>query len=857
MIISQFFYKIFRAFLVMGLLLATIMIGIGIYLQWYIIPQLPATERLKDIQLQVPLRVYTNDGKLIAEFGEQRRIPIGKDSLPPMMVNAVLAAEDSRFFEHSGVDLKGLLRAAWSYLKTGEKSQGGSTITMQVARNFLLSPEKKFERKLKEIFLALQIERELTKEEILELYLNVIFMGNRAYGVGAAAQIYYGHNLQDLTVAEYAMLAGLPKAPSANNPISNPERAMQRRNYILNRMLEFGYITPAQHAEAINAPNTAKIYATTLEADAPYIAEMVRAYMQEKYGDDFNTKGLRVFTTIDPALQSKAQTALRNALFDYDERHGYRGAIGHEKISADPNPEELNTLLSKYSIHGGMLPSIVLAVKERTLQAYNGRIGRFEITWENLAWAGRYIDDDRRGANPRSPKDIANKGDIIMVRAIKQQVNPDNTTMDEDGNEEVQAPTSDEFVTFNDPSIKWRLASVPQIEGALIALKPANGAIIALSGGFDFNQSKFNRVIQALRQPGSNFKPFIYSAALDKGFSAASIINDAPKTYQTGNITWRPENYSHKFYGPTSVRTALTHSRNMVSIRLLEEVGIDYAIDYVTKFGFKKDRIPRNLTTALGTGEVTPLELVTGYATLANGGYAVEPYFIARIEDSAGTVLYEANPPTVCYDCNTTKITEATKVFTNLPINTVTPAPVDANISSVSPEKMPRPAELVLRPQNAWIMTSMLKDVVRFGTAKRALKLNRNDIAGKTGTTNGPNDAWFSGYTPDVVTTTWVGFDQPRSLGSKETGGRAALPMWMEFMEEALKKYKERTLPKPDGLITVRIDPSTGLRATGDNPNGKMEEFSPDTVPKQYSSASQSTPDTSQGQSGNPLEQLF
>ncbi|WP_408610372.1 penicillin-binding protein 1A [Beggiatoa alba] len=842
----------------MGLLLATIAVGIGIYLQWYIIDTLPATEHLKDVQLQIPLRVYTNDGKLIAEFGEQRRIPVSKDNLPPMMVKAMLAAEDSRYFEHSGVDIKGLLRAAWVYLKTGEKSQGGSTITMQVARNFLLSPEKSWTRKLKEIFLALQIERELSKEEILTLYLNVIFMGNRAYGAGAAAQIYYGRNLKDLTVAEFAMLAGIPKAPSANNPISNPDRAMQRRNYIINRMLEFSYITADQHKEAMSAPNTAKIYATTLEADAPYIAEMARAFVQSKYGDDADTKGYRVITTINSYLQSKAQTALRNALFDYDERHGYRGAIGREHLPTNPTPEDLNNLLSKYAVQGGMFPSIVLAIKEKSLHIYNNRIGEFDIAWENLAWAGRYIDDNRRGANPKSPKDIANKGDVIMVRPIKQLVNPENTTMDEDGNEEVQAPTSDDLSTLNDPSVKWRLSSVPQIEGALISIKPNNGAIIALAGGFDFNQSKFNRVTQALRQPGSNFKPFIYSAALDKGFSAASIINDAPKTYQTGTTTWRPENYSHKFYGPTSLRTALTHSRNMVSIRLLEEIGVGYAIDYVSKFGFKKERIPYNLTTALGTGEVTPLELVTGYAILANGGYKIEPHFIARIEDSAGNIIFEANPATVCYDCDMSKPIEPTKVFTNLP----TALPAETTVTALVPTatnqpKTPLSAELVLRPQNAWIMTSMLKDVVRYGTAKRALKLNRNDIAGKTGTTNGPNDAWFSGYTPDVATTTWVGFDQPRSLGSKETGGRAALPMWMEFMEEALKQYKERTLPKPDGLITVRIDPNTGLRATGDNPNGKMEEFSSESVPTRYAPTYKETTDTSQGQSGNPLEPLF
>ncbi|MDD2816442.1 MAG: penicillin-binding protein 1A [Thiotrichaceae bacterium] len=823
---------------VIGVLAAS---GIAI-VYWHFMPQLPSIDTLKEVKFQVPLRIYSQDNALIAEFGEQRRIPLGAKDMPALLLKAVLAAEDDRFYEHNGVDVRSLMRAGVSLLRTGEKSQGGSTITMQVARNLFLDSKKNYTRKIKEILLALKIEDELSKEEILQLYLNQIFFGHRAYGVGAAAQVYYGKTIQELSLAEYATLAGLPKAPSTNNPLSNPERAMERRNYILRRMLELKYIDNEQFQSASIAPNTAKLYSANVELDSPYIAEMVRSFMIEKYGEErtYNS-GYRVYTTVDSHLQLAAQKSLRNALWSYDERHGYHGAREKVKIPIGLKDKELASfaaeVLAKHPVAGGMLPALITEVKERKATAYTLQHGNIEIAWEEMSWARPYIDEDRAGGAPRNANDVVKRGDVVMLRpmlrtatAAKKKAAPTPPpTEDDDYVPPEEVPVGVQQVQ------RWRLAEIPKVEGALVSLRPDDGALVALSGGFDFYLSKFNRVTQAERQPGSNFKPFVYSAALEYGFNAASVIVDEPISVDVGSTVWEPENYGRRFYGPTTFRKALTYSRNIVSIRILDSIGIDEAIDHAVLFGFKEDKLPTNLTLALGTGEVTPWELVNSYAVFANGGYKVDSYFVQRIEDVAGNVIFQSNPARVCHECDNDVISPtpvATPVSNKKTNNKKSEKPVvpPTPVATLQATEANNPnaaihAKRVIRAQNIWVMNSVLRDVVKFGTAQRALKLHRTDIAGKTGTTNDQKDAWFSGYTPDVVTTTWVGFDQPQSLGEKETGGRSALPMWIEFMTEALKDKPERPLPQPTGLISAKVDPETGAVIKGRRNDAVLETF--------------------------------
>ncbi len=780
--LTKLLFSLLSALFALGLLGAVAAGGAYVYLA----PKLPSTESLKDMQFQVPLRIFAADGSLIAEFGEKRRIPLSYAEIPEPMIQAVLAAEDDRFFHHPGVDYQGILRAAWHLLRTGEKGQGGSTITMQVARNFFLSREKTFLRKFNEILLALKIERELGKQEILELYLNKIYLGNRAYGVGAAAQVYYGRPLAELSLAEYAMIAGLPKAPSRYNPIADPERALTRRNYVLGRMRSLDFIETDAYQAALATPNTARYHGQEVEADAPYLAEMIRTEMVARYGDTAYTDGYRVTTTIDSRLQNSANHALVSALLEYDRRHGWRGP----EARTDPaDPEAGLQRLRDTPVTGGQIPALVMGVEERSARVRLADGTDVEIPWEGLEWARAYRSDNATGPAPKRAGDVLAPGDLVRIR-----------------------PTGED---------QWALSQLPQVEGALVSLNPDTGAILSLVGGFDFNRSKFNRVTQAERQPGSNFKPFIYSAALEKGFTPASIINDAPVVYEDAGAEklWRPENYSGRFFGPTRLREALYKSRNLVSIRLLREIGIEYVVDYVQRFGFRPDSLPRNLTLALGTGVLTPLELVGGYAVFANGGFRVEPHALARIENTRGEVLFEARPATVCRDCPEPGLPGA------LPL-----LPVGRTASGDEP---PVVATRVLTPQNSWLITSLLQDVIKRGTGRRALELGRGDIGGKTGTTNDQLDAWFSGFNADVVTTCWVGFDQPRSLGNRETGGRAALPMWIQFMGEALKGRPEHVQPEPEGLVTVRIDPDTGLLARGDQPDAIFETFREDTVPQQ------------------------
>ena len=766
----------------------------GVYL--YLTPTLPSAEILRDVRLQVPLRVYTRDGKLIAEFGEKRRTPLRLDQVPERMVQAFVAGEDDRFYEHPGVDWEGLTRAVWHLLRTGEKGPGGSTITMQVARNFFLSREKTYLRKLNEILLALKIEREFTKDEILELYVNKIFLGQRAYGVGAAAQVYYGRPIRELSLAQLAMIAGLPKAPSRFNPIANPERGVVRRNYVLRRMFELGDIEEAEYDEARNAPVTAKIHGLTVEVEAPYVAEMVRAHMEATYVADAYTAGYEVYTTLDGRLQHAANAALRQTLMEYDARHGYRGP--ERRLAPGEGARSLEEALAEFPTVGGLLPALVTSVGERVVAAHAKGAGPIEIPFESMEWARPYIDEDRRGRKPESAAAVVQAGDVIRVR------------LTENG---------------------WRFSQLPEVEGALVSLDPNDGAIVALTGGFDFYRSKFNRVTQAERQPGSSFKPFIYSAALEHGYTPASIINDAPVVFEDPSLksAWRPENYGGKFFGPTRLRVALYKSRNLVSIRLLRDIGIDFALDHIARFGIDVQRLPQGLSLALGSGELTPLELAAGYSVLANGGYAVEPYFIGRVLDRDGTSPFTAAPLVVCRDCGEE---EATVVPTST-------APAGAAGASTGSSAEPgagsprsvRPAPRVVDARNAWLMYSMMRDVIRRGTGRKARVLERGDLAGKTGTTNDLHDAWFSGFSPDLVATAWIGFDRFRPLGQRETGARAALPMWIAYMKEALKGTRERSIQPPRGIVTVRIDPETGEVAGASHEGAVFESFRRERVP--------------------------
>ena len=788
----------------LGLALLGMVAAAGIY--FYIVPQLPATEVLQDVRFQVPLRIYTADGRLVAEFGEKRRIPVRYQDLPPKLVQAFLAAEDDRFFQHPGVDYQGLLRAAFQLLRTGRKSQGGSTITMQVARNFFLSREKTYLRKLTEILLALKIERELSKEQILELYLNKIYLGQRAYGVAAAARIYYGTDLDGLTLAQMAMIAGLPKAPSRDNPVSNPERARTRRDYVLRRMRELDYIDAKTYQAALAEPLSARLHMAATEVEAPFLAEMVRAEMVDRYGEASYTRGYRVYTTIDSARQAAANRALRRALLAYERRHGYRGPEHRIELPPDTTPEQAAARLRNIPAVGDLQPALVLTLDEKSFDAVlrDGRVVR--VDWDGMAWARPDRGNNRLGPRPKTASDILARGDLIRL--------------EEDGN-------------------LWRLAQQPKLEGALVSLNPDDGAIQALAGGFDFRRSKFNRAVQARRQPGSSFKPVIYSAALEKGFTAASVLNDAPVVFDDPALerAWRPENYSGRFYGPTRLRVALTHSRNLVSIRLLRAIGVRYAIDYARRFGFSPDQLPADLSLALGSGSVTPLQMARAYAVLANGGFLISPHYISRIEDTDGQVLFRTEPALACRaPCHT----DAAETADDPPADSPPPS---------------RLAERTLEPRNVWLMNSMLRDVIRRGTGRRALVLGRKDLHGKTGTTNDQRDAWFCGFSPALVTVSWVGFDSMKPLGRGETGGRAALPMWIDYMREALAGVPEIHRDPPPGLVTVRIDPATGLRARADQPDAIFETFREEYVPEETASGAELAP--VDGQDQETTEPLF
>jgi penicillin-binding protein 1A len=820
--VKKVFRKITLIFLSAGLLA---LVGLGVtYL--LVAPGLPEVDTLRDVRLQVPLRVYTRDQKLIGLFGEMRRIPVTIADIPGDLKNAFIAGEDARFYEHPGVDYQGISRAAFTLLTTGEKTVGGSTITQQLARNFFLTSEKTFTRKIKEIFLALKIEGQLDKDQILELYLNKIFLGYRAYGVGAAAEVYYGKTIQDLTLAQSAMIAALPKAPSRINPISQPERALERRNYVLGRMLELGYIDQPRYAAAVAEPDRAFYHGASAEISAPYVAEMVRARALELLGPDAYTGGYEVTTTIDSRLQTAANQAVEKGLEDYDRRHGYRGPETRIDLQDKSTPEQWNVLLEPYRPISGLAPGLVIEVEDDLALVYlrNGQT----IALELEDWAAPFVSRDRVGARPKSLHEVLAPGDIIRTR------------LDDNGN--------------------WRLGQVPEVEAALVAIDPRSGDIVALVGGYDFSRSKFNRITQGRRQPGSSFKPFLYSAALEKGFTTASLVNDAPIVFDDPALerVWKPQNFSEKFYGPTRLREAMVNSRNLVSVRLLRDIGIAYARDYITAFGFELQELPDNLTLALGSASVTPLSMARGYCVFANGGYLVEPEYVREIRLESGEVVFRTRPSVPCDDCGPQQQQQAEAPPLDSPqlrpLEIASPAD-DAAVTGGAGALPATPsatadnyARRVISPQNAYLVRSMMMDVVRRGTGVRVMQLGRNDLAGKTGTTNEQRDAWFSGYNDELVTSVWVGFDNHDPLGRNEQGGRAALPIWMEFMRQALQGIKDRPPQMPEGLAQAKINPETGLIARLDNPDTMMEVFEVGKMPPMEAAAGGDSQDVSAAQ---------
>ena len=770
----------------------------GAYL--YLSPGLPSVEALRSIQLQIPLRVYSSDDKLIAEFGEMRRTPIRFADIPPNFINALLSAEDDNFANHYGVDPSSLMRAATQLVKSGHIQSGGSTITMQVAKNFFLTSERSFSRKTTEILLALQIERQLTKDEILELYVNKIYLGNRAYGIEAAAQVYYGKSIRDVSLAQMAMIAGLPKAPSRFNPLANPARSKERRDWILGRMYKLGKITEADYTAAINEPLNASYHVPTPEVNAPYIAEMARAEMVGRYGSDAYTEGFRVTTTVPSNLQEMANTALHEGLITYDQRHGYRGP---ESRLPGKTREAWATELTKQRTISSLEPAIVIQVDKNGLQVLT-RTGEEHVSWDTMKWARPFLNTNSMGANPKQPADVAQVGDLVRV-----QRQPDN-------------------------SLKF--SQIPQAQGALVSLDPQNGAIRSLVGGFAFEQSNYNRAMQAKRQPGSSFKPFVYSAALDNGYTAASLVNDAPIVFVDEYLdkVWRPKNDTNTFLGPIRIREALYKSRNLVSIRLLQAMGVGKTIDYMTRFGFAKSDLPPNLSLALGTATLTPMEIATGWSTFANGGYKIAPYLIDKIESRNGDTLFTANPPRVPGDVvNGVAATDGLAAPSNggITIEPTPGTPAATNADAPAEPQAPAVAERIVDGRTTYILNSILQDVIKKGTGRRALALGRADIAGKTGTTNESKDAWFSGYNGDYVTTVWTGYDQPESLGRREFGGTVALPIWMSYMGAALKDKPLHTQPEPEGILSLRIDPISGRAASPSTPNAYFELFKSEDTP--------------------------
>ena len=774
--------RFIRPFLVIVLLLLMALSSLNIYID----SKLPDEEKIRDIALQVPLKIYTSDFKLIGEFGEKRRTALNFNNIPKHYVNAVLAAEDDAFFEHSGVSYSGLIRSVYRLLTSGRIQGGGSTITMQVAGNYLTSRDVSIFRKIKDIFLAYRLERAYTKEEIFEFYVNRIFFGNRAYGIAAASEVYYGKPLNELNLAQWAMIAALPKAPSSINPLVNPKRALSRRNWILNRMLELNFIHVEQFNLAIEAPLTARYHGLVSEVEAPYVSETIRRFMIQEYGLGAYSEGYEVYTSIDSSMQKAANYSLTKGLQEYDKRHGFRKPKNLIELFPDDfrkmnfydqltyidkdlgtdNEEGLdeqtlarvNNFLNKFTETNNRFPGIVLnADKELNVLVKNGDV--LSIPWSSrMDWARPFINENRRGAKPKSYKDLLIFGDLVWIK--KESV------------------TGELFLT-----------QIPDVQGSLVSIDPNNGSIKALVGGYDFFLSKFNRAEQSSPLLGSNFKPFLYASAFSEGFTASTLINDAPIIFEDEILEekWRPRNASGKFFGPTRLREGLLQSRNLVSVRLLRDLGIEKAVTYAQKFGFEKSRLPSDLSLSLGTASLSPLKNAAAYSVFANGGKEIEPYFIEKIIDRSGSIVFQKE------------------------INAL---------------------KQVIDPRIAFLITNILQEASIRGTARKVSDLQRGDFAGKTGTTNDAESTWFTGYNNSLVTTVWAGFDQPRSLGNREFGSSVALPIWLSFTKDILDLIPEKNITPPEGLSIIKIDKSTGKRADTTTKTSifeyYLEEYTPD-----------------------------
>ncbi|WP_162062342.1 penicillin-binding protein 1A [Vibrio taketomensis] len=819
--------------------LVCIIFGVGTIFGFYLYvkPELPDVATLKDVKLQTPMQVFSQDGKLISQFGEKRRIPVTYDEIPQHLIEALIATEDSRFYDHYGIDPIGITRAAIVVALSGSAKQGASTITQQLARNFFLSNEKKIMRKIKEIFIAIHIEQLLSKQEIMELYVNKIFLGHRSYGFGAAARVYFGKDLNQLTLSEIATLAGMPKAPSTMNPIYSIERATNRRNVVLARMLDEKYITQQEYDQARSEKLISRYHGAEIELNAPYVAELARAWMVERYGEDAYTSGMNVYTTVNSKLQQAANDASINNLLAYDERHGYRGA---EKVLWKPNAapmsaEQIDKVLRNVPTYGELTPAVVTAVAAKSAQVTIKNVGEAKLDWDGIKWARQFRTDERQGPAPKSAKDVLEPGEQIWVRQIESQ-------------------TEDGDVVYH-----WQLSQVPNANTAFVAMNPENGAVISLVGGFNFVHNKFNRATMSIRQVGSSIKPFIYSAAIDKGLTLATLINDAPinEWDKSQGTAWRPKNSPPTYVGPTRLRIGLAQSKNVMAVRVLREVGLDQTRQYLTRFGFAIDDVPRSETIALGAGSLTPMKMAQGYSVFANGGYYVEPYYIEKVVGPYGDLEFEAKPKTICqqncpeFNANT----ETVSVVDEFNEQDVATDNVRATPEVESPY-----APQVISEQTAFLVREMMYSNIWGGgvwragtgwngTGWRAQQLKRRDIGGKTGTTNDSKDTWYNGYGPGVVAIAWVGFDDhSRTLGrttansnlgkgqitGAESGAKTAEPAWIDFMHTALSLTSEQDKHIPDDIVRIRIDRDSGLLTNKSDDSSMFEYFREGHEPTEY-----------------------
>lgn len=827
---------------------------------YYVKPELPDVATLRDVELQTPMQVFSQDGKLISQFGEKRRNPVTYDEIPRHLVEALIATEDSRFYEHPGIDPIGITRAALVVAMSGSAKQGASTITQQLARNFFLSNEKKIMRKIKEIFIAIHIEQLLSKEEIMELYVNKIFLGHRSYGFGAAARVYFGKDLPELTLSELATLAGMPKAPSTMNPIYSVERATNRRNVVLRRMLDEKYITQSEYDEARSEELISKYHGAEIELSAPYVAEVARAWMVERYGQAAYTSGMKVYTTVDSKLQKAANQAAIKNLLGYDERHGYRGAekVLWQTAQSAWDQEQIVKHLKSQPTYGDLVPAVVTAVDSKSAQVWVKNQGEGTIEWQGMNWARKFLTDNRQGPAPSQAKEILAVGEQVWVR--HEAVT---------GDEVSEEPTEESATAESETPIVWRLSQVPNANTAFVAMNPNNGAVLSMVGGFNFVHNKFNRATQSIRQVGSGIKPFIYSAAIEKGLTLASLINDAPINQwdKSQGTAWRPKNSPPTYVGPTRLRIGLAQSKNVMAVRVLREVGLDDTRNYLTRFGFDIDEVPRSETIALGAGSLTPMKVAQGYSVFANGGYYVEPFYISRIETPFGETEFQATPKVVCKDDCQQPMTSDSMA------DEFAEQDVDAQVQY---------APQVITEQNAFLVREMMYSNIWGGgdwsagtgwngTGWRAQPLKRRDIGGKTGTTNDSKDTWYSGYGPGMVATVWVGFDNHnRNLGrtkansnlgknqitGAEAGAKTAEPAWVDFMGTALAGVPAQRKELPENIVRVRIDRETGLLTNKFDSSSMFEYFEKGTEPTEYITE-RFNDDIYSTSSGEAVEELF